>query len=58
VFELQLKLSHQEIADLSGVTRETMTTLVKELETEGIIDQKKGHWLINTKKLEKITGAG
>jgi CRP/FNR family transcriptional regulator len=51
VYELQLKLSHQEIADLSGVTRETTTTLIKELENQGIIDQSGGHWLINTKKL-------
>jgi CRP-like cAMP-binding protein len=52
VYELQIKLSHQEIADLSGVTRETTTTLIKELEKEGIINQRKGKWLINTKNLE------
>ena len=52
VYELQIKLSHQEIADLSGVTRETTTTLIKELEKEGIINQHKGKWLINTKNLE------
>jgi CRP-like cAMP-binding protein len=51
IFELQLKLSHQEIADLSGVTRETTTTLIKELEKTGIIDQHKGNWLVNTKQL-------
>ena len=58
VYELQLKLSHQELADLSGVTRETTTTLVKELEKAGVIDQKKGHWLIHTKKLETLTEPG
>ncbi|MBX4201803.1 Crp/Fnr family transcriptional regulator [Candidatus Saccharibacteria bacterium] len=52
VYQLQLKLSHQEIADLSGVTRETTTTLIKELEHLGIVDQQKGKWLINMKKLE------
>ncbi len=57
VYQLQLKLSHQELADLSGVTRETTTTLVKELEKAGVIDQKKGNWLINTKKLEALTGS-
>ncbi len=52
VYELQLKLSHQELADLSGVTRETTTTLIKELEKAGVIDQSNSRWLINTKKLE------
>ena len=58
VYQLQLKLSHQEIADLSGVTRETTTTLIKELEKDGIIDQHKGKWLINTKNLAKLPIGG
>ncbi|HET6864099.1 MAG TPA: Crp/Fnr family transcriptional regulator [Candidatus Saccharimonadales bacterium] len=58
VYELQLKLSHQEMADLSGVTRETMTTLVKELEKKGIVNQSKNHWVISTKKLESIAETG
>jgi CRP/FNR family transcriptional regulator len=53
VYELGLKLSHQEVADLSGVTRETTTTLVKQLEKENIIDQKHGNWVINLNNLEK-----
>jgi len=55
-YQLELKLSHQEIADLSGVTRETTTTLIKQLENQGVIDQSNGKWLINTRKLEKLTG--
>jgi CRP-like cAMP-binding protein len=55
VYQMQLKLSHQEIADLSGVTRETTTTLIKELEKEGVIDQRKGKWQINTKNLRAIS---
>lgn len=58
VYQLQLKLSHQEIADLSGVTRETTTTLIKELENQGIIDQRHGKWLINTKNLEMSAATG
>jgi CRP-like cAMP-binding protein len=57
VFQLELKLSHQEIADLSGVTRETTTTLIKQLEKQGIIDQSRNKWRINTKKLENIITA-
>lgn len=56
VYQLELKLSHQEIADLSGVTRETTTTLIKQLENDGIIDQKHDKWHINIKKLHKILG--
>jgi CRP-like cAMP-binding protein len=54
LYELELKLSHQEIADLSGVTRETTTTLIKQLEKEGIIDQSHSKWRVNTKKLDHI----
>jgi CRP/FNR family transcriptional regulator len=46
-YKLQLKLSHQEIADLSGITRETTTALLKELESEGIIKQQKDTWIIH-----------
>lgn len=53
VYELQVKLSHQEIADLSGVTRETTTTLIKQLEKKGIIDQKHGKWLVHRGPLDK-----
>ncbi|MBX4190764.1 Crp/Fnr family transcriptional regulator [Candidatus Saccharibacteria bacterium] len=53
IYQLELKLSHQEIADLSGVTRETTTTLIKQLEKDGIIDQSNSKWRINTKNLEK-----
>ncbi len=54
IYELQLKLSHQELADLSGVTRETTTTLLKQLENLGIIDQKHGKWQVNTIALNKM----
>lgn len=48
-YRLKIKLSHQEIADLSGVTRETTTTLVKQLEKRGILEQIKGRLIIHTK---------
>lgn len=57
VYQLQLKLSHQELADLSGVTRETTTTLIKQLEKAGVVDQSQGRWLINTKKLDQMLDA-
>lgn len=45
-YKLELKLSHQEIADLSGITRETTTALLKELEGDGIIQQQRDTWII------------
>jgi len=54
IYELQLKLSHQELADLSGVTRETTTTLIKQLEKLDIIDQKHGKWHVDTAALDKV----
>ena len=51
-YKLKLKLSHQEIADLSGITRETTTAILKELEKEGVINQKRDTWLIHLKPKE------
>lgn len=45
-YQLNIKLSHQEIADLTGLTRETTTQQVKKLEKEGVIIQKRGTWII------------
>lgn len=47
-YRLKIKLSHQEIADLTGVTRETTTTLIKQLENNKVIEQKRGTWIIFT----------
>ena len=47
-YQLRVRLSHQEMADLSGVTRETTTALVKKLEKEGTIKQQKSGWIIKT----------
>lgn len=48
IYQLDIKLSHQEIADLTGLTRETTTQQVKKLEKEGVIIQKRGTWIIKT----------
>lgn len=52
-YRLKIKLSHQEIADLSGVTRETTTTLVKQLEKRGILEQIKGRLIIHIRPRKK-----
>ena len=46
-YKLNLKLSHQEVADLSGITRETATTLLKGLEKDGVIKQKRSTWIVH-----------
>jgi len=51
-YKLRIRLSHQEVADLSGVTRETTTTLVKQLEKAGIIDQSHSHWIVHLDRSE------
>jgi len=48
-YRLALKLSHQEIADLSGVTRETTTTLIKQLKKDGTLEQKRSGWIVTIK---------
>lgn len=53
IYELQLRLSHQEVADLTGVTRETTTTLIKQLEQKKILSQRRGAWQVNMSKLEE-----
>jgi len=51
---VEIKLTHQDIANLSGITRETASIAIKKLERQGVITQKKGYILVNNiKKLEK-----
>lgn len=45
-YKLNLKISHQELADLTGLTRETTTQQIKKLEADGVIQQQRGTWLI------------
>ncbi len=54
-YQLKIKITHQELADLSGVTRETTTTLVKKLEKKGAIEQKKGKFIIHREALKKVS---
>ena len=51
-YRLMPALVHQEIADLAGVTRETASVQIKQLETEGAIKQQKGRWLIYIDQLQ------
>jgi CRP/FNR family transcriptional regulator len=44
--EIRLKLTHQEIAELIGSTRETTSLLLNQLRRAGVIEQRHGHLLI------------
>jgi CRP/FNR family transcriptional regulator len=51
---IDIKLTHQDIASLSGISRETASIAIKKLERNGVITQQKGYLLVNDiKKLEK-----
>lgn len=53
VFEIEPKITHQEIADLAGVSRETASVQIKQLETDGIIFQVRNTWTIHMTKLRQ-----
>jgi len=52
-----IPLTHQTIANLVGITRETASLELKQLRDEGYIDYEKQHVLIHRQKLEEIVDA-
>lgn len=51
--EIRLRLTHQELASLIGVTRETVTATLGQLQEEGIIDhQRRRITILNARKLQ------
>ncbi len=48
-YQLKLKLTHQEIADLTGLTRETTALEIKRLERAGLLQQKRSYYVISKK---------
>jgi len=51
---LDLKLTHQDIASLIGLTRETVSIEMKKLETQGKVINRKGHLLIDKQYLDSV----
>jgi CRP-like cAMP-binding protein len=45
-------LTHQQIADMIGTSRETVTRVVKELKADGWLEQEGKHYLVPTEALE------
>lgn len=52
---LNLRLTHQHIADLVGTTRVTITRLLKQLEQTNYVTRSRGQWLILS-NLEALEG--
>lgn len=52
--ELGLSLTHQEISQLVGTTRETTAIELKKLKDEGLIDYTRSQFFINVPKLESL----
>ena len=45
-------LTHQQIADMIGTSRETVTRVVKELKQDGWLDQEGKHYVVRTQQQE------
>jgi CRP/FNR family cyclic AMP-dependent transcriptional regulator len=54
--QLKIKLTHQHIANLVGLTRETTAVEMKKLKTAGVIDYVRQKYVINTTKLLEMMG--
>lgn len=50
--DLKLNITHQELANIAGITRETTTRVLADLKRQGIIDIKRGY--IEIKNMNKI----
>lgn len=54
--KINLKLTHQDIANLIGITRETASTEIGKLSKAGIIKQSSPHYIIDTNKALRQLG--
>jgi CRP-like cAMP-binding protein len=54
--QLDLKLNHLMIANLTGLTRESTTTNLKVLKEKGIIDYTRSSFSVDKRKLENVLG--
>lgn len=53
---IPLRLTHQEIANLVGLTRETVSTEIGKLKTTGILSMNDTHYVVNTDKAVRVLG--
>jgi CRP-like cAMP-binding protein len=54
--QIDLKLTHQEIANLIGTTRETTSTEISRLTKEGVLEIADGQYVVNIDKAVRLLG--
>jgi CRP/FNR family transcriptional regulator len=55
-YKISLRLTHQDIANFMGVTRETVSTEISRLSKDGVIKTKDLHYVVNTDKALRLLG--
>lgn len=54
--DIELSLTHQNLAGLVGLTRETTATEISKLRAKKILNYEKQHYIVNTEKLFAMLG--
>jgi CRP-like cAMP-binding protein len=55
-YQIPLRLTHQEIANLVGLTRETVSTEIGKLKKSGILTIKDVYYIVDTDKALRVLG--
>jgi CRP/FNR family cyclic AMP-dependent transcriptional regulator len=55
-YKVDLRLTHQEIANLIGVTRETVSMEISKLTKTGILNSKDSHYIVNVDRAMRELG--
>jgi CRP/FNR family cyclic AMP-dependent transcriptional regulator len=55
-YRIELRLTHQDIANLIGITRETVTAEISKLSKAGVIKSENLHYIVDTNKALRQVG--
>jgi CRP/FNR family cyclic AMP-dependent transcriptional regulator len=56
VYKIDLRLTHQDIANIIGITRETVTAEISKLTKTGVIKSENLHYIVDTDKALRMVG--
>jgi CRP/FNR family cyclic AMP-dependent transcriptional regulator len=56
IYRVELRLTHQDIANLIGITRETVTAEISKLSKAGVIKSENLHYIVDTNKALRQVG--
>lgn len=56
MYSINMRLTHQDIANLLGLTRETISTEIGKLTSDGIIKTKNSRYIVNADKVLRLLG--